>query len=95
MPLVVSLIGDLFVLSTFNMDEFKRCYSNNDTVTVALPYFWKNLDRENYSIWYCEYLEDLSKNLVFMTCNLVGGEQNARTGTSQTPCKGWLFQGNG
>jgi len=60
---------------TFNMDEFKRTYSNEDTLKVALPYFWKNFEEntEFYSIWYCEYKypEDLSK--VFMTSNLIGG----------------------
>lgn len=60
---------------TFNMDEFKRYYSNEDTAKVALPYFWKNFEenKEFYSIWYCEYKypEDLSK--VFMTSNLIGG----------------------
>lgn len=59
--------------SSFNMDEFKRVYSNEDTATKALPYFWKNFDKENMSIWFCEYKypEDLSQ--VFMTCNLVSG----------------------
>ena len=56
------------------MDEFKREYSNKDTLTAALPYFWKNLDKENFSIWYCEYKynEELSK--IFMTANLVNGK---------------------
>ncbi|KAK3093934.1 hypothetical protein FSP39_021959 [Pinctada imbricata] len=58
---------------TFNMDEFKREYSNKDTITEALPYFWKNFDKENYSIWYCEYLYNDELAKVFMTCNLVGG----------------------
>lgn len=57
----------------FNMDEFKRTYSNNDTTTVALPYFWKNFEKEFYSIWYCEYkyADELAKT--FMTSNLIGG----------------------
>jgi len=60
---------------TFNMDEFKRTYSNEDTAKVALPYFWKHYEenKEFYSLWKCEYKypEDLSQ--VFMTCNLIGG----------------------
>lgn len=60
---------------TFNMDEFKRTYSNEDIGKVALPYFWKNFEenKQYYSIWKCEYQypEDLS--MVFMTCNLIGG----------------------
>lgn len=57
----------------FNMDEFKRTYSNNDTKTVAMPYFWKHFEKEFYSLWFCEYKypEELAK--VFMTSNLIGG----------------------
>jgi elongation factor 1-gamma len=57
----------------FNMDAFKRVYSNEDTATKAIPWFWENFDPENYSIWYGEYKypEDLS--VVFMSCNLISG----------------------
>jgi elongation factor 1-gamma len=59
--------------SSFNMDEFKRVYSNEDTAGKAIPYFWQNFDKENCSIWFCEYkyAEDLTQ--IFMTCNLVSG----------------------
>lgn len=59
--------------SSFNMDEFKRVYSNEDTATKAIPYFWQHFDKENCSIWFCEYKypEDLAQ--VFMTCNLISG----------------------
>lgn len=58
---------------TFKMDEWKRTFSNNDFTTIALPYFWQNFDKANYSMWFCEYKypEDLTQ--VFMTCNLVTG----------------------
>lgn len=58
---------------SFVMDDWKRCYSNEDTEKVAIPYFWKNFDAENYSIWFGEYKypEDLA--LTFMSCNLIGG----------------------
>jgi len=57
----------------FSMDGFKRVYSNEDTLTKAIPYFWENFEPENYSIWFAEYKypEDLS--LVFMSCNLITG----------------------
>jgi elongation factor 1-gamma len=58
---------------TFNMDEFKRVYSNEDTATKAIPYFWNNFDKENYSIWYCEYKFPQELTLVFMSCNLITG----------------------
>jgi elongation factor 1-gamma len=59
--------------TTFNMDEFKRVYSNEDTAGKALPYFWTNFDKENMSIWFCEYKYPDELTQVFMTCNLVSG----------------------
>lgn len=58
---------------TFNMDDFKRFYSNNEEAK-SIPYFWEKFDKENYSIWYGEYKysEELTK--VFMSCNLITGE---------------------
>ncbi|XP_055601295.1 elongation factor 1-gamma [Uranotaenia lowii] len=57
---------------TFNFDDFKRCYSNEDEAK-SIPYFWEKFDTENYSIWYGEYKypEELTK--VFMSCNLISG----------------------
>ncbi|XP_065159426.1 elongation factor 1-gamma isoform X2 [Atheta coriaria] len=57
---------------TFNMDDYKRCYSNEDE-SVSIPYFWEKFDAENYSIWMGEYKynEELAK--VFMSCNLITG----------------------
>jgi len=62
-----------FPKGTFDMDEWKRTYSNTDTEKTALPYFWQKFDKENYSAWFCEYQEDLSDQLTFQTCNLVSG----------------------
>jgi len=56
------------------MEDWKRMYSNNDTKTVALPYFWQNFDKENYSLWYSEYKYPDELKLIFMTCNLVSGK---------------------
>uniref|UniRef100_A0A1B6LWB6 Elongation factor 1-gamma n=1 Tax=Graphocephala atropunctata TaxID=36148 RepID=A0A1B6LWB6_9HEMI len=57
---------------TFNMDDFKRCYSNEDEAK-SIPYFWEKFDKENYSIWHGEYKykEELKK--VYMSCNLITG----------------------
>lgn len=57
----------------FNMDEFKRVYSNEDTATKALPYFWSHFEKEFYSLWYCEYKYPDELAMVFMSSNLVGG----------------------
>ena len=68
---LVTVLSDC---STFDMDAWKRVYSNNDTATIALPYFWENFDKEHYSAWYCDYAEDLSDQMTFQTCNLVSGD---------------------
>ena len=62
-----------FPKGNFNMDEFKREYSNKDTLKEALPYFWKNFEKDNYSIWYCNYKYNSELKKIFMTCNLIGG----------------------
>ena len=56
------------------MDNWKKCYSNEDTESVAIPYFWKNLDKENYSVWYGEYKYPEDLKMIFMSCNLVAGD---------------------
>jgi len=58
---------------SFIWDEWKRTYSNNETLEVALPYLWDKFEKEYMSVWYCEYMypEDLKK--IFMSCNLVAG----------------------
>merc|ERR1712110_782695 len=37
---------------TLVMDEWKKMFSNNPE-DVSMPWFWENLDHDNYSIWYC------------------------------------------
>jgi elongation factor 1-gamma len=59
--------------TSFNMDEFKRVYSNEDTAEKAIPYFWQHFDKEQCSIWFCEYKFPQDLTQVFMTCNLVSG----------------------
>ncbi len=56
------------------MDDWKKMYSNNDTMTVALPYFWENFDKEHYSVWYAEYKYPEELRQIFMSCNLVSGQ---------------------
>jgi elongation factor 1-gamma len=76
------------------MDEFKREYSNKDTLKEALPYFWKNFEKDNYSIWYCNYKYNSELKKIFMTCNLIGGKfcqslhrarQSRRSGRNSRP----------
>ena len=71
---VYSDVNVYFIVdSNFDMDAWKRCYSNSDA-DVSMPYFWEHFDKENFSIWRgtYKYSDELSK--IFMTCNLVGGK---------------------
>ncbi|TRY74973.1 hypothetical protein TCAL_08389, partial [Tigriopus californicus] len=56
----------------FDMDDFKRFYSNNDE-DKSVPYFWEKFDPEHYSIWRCDYKYNDELAMVFMSCNLIGG----------------------
>ncbi|NXV39721.1 EF1G factor, partial [Rissa tridactyla] len=60
--------------SPFVLDEFKRKYSNEDTLTVALPHFWEHFDPEGWSLWYAEYRFPEELTQTFMSCNLITGE---------------------
>ncbi|XP_073980890.1 elongation factor 1-gamma [Rhodnius prolixus] len=57
---------------SFNMDDFKRAYSNQDT-DKSIPYFWEKFDKDNYSIWLGEYKYNDELKKVFMSCNLITG----------------------
>lgn len=56
----------------FVLDEWKRQYSNNDGA-VSIKWFFENVDKEGYSVWFCDYLYNEEQTQLFMTCNLVGG----------------------
>lgn len=67
-------IFDLFYfIRTFNMDEFKRVYSNEEE-SKSIAYFWEHFDKENYSIWFGEYKYNNELQKVFMSCNLISGK---------------------
>lgn len=65
----------LLPLSTFVLDEFKRKYSNEDTLSVALPYFWEHFDKDGWSLWFAEYRFPEELTQTFMSCNLITGEK--------------------
>uniref|UniRef100_A0A2I3FQF1 EEF-1B gamma n=1 Tax=Nomascus leucogenys TaxID=61853 RepID=A0A2I3FQF1_NOMLE len=69
-------VKDLFahlLKSSFVLDEFKRKYSNEDTLSVALPYFWEHVDKDGWSLWYSQYRFPKELTQTFMTCNLITG----------------------
>ncbi|XP_050425465.1 elongation factor 1-gamma [Adelges cooleyi] len=63
---------DALPKGTFNMDEFKRVYSNEEE-SKSIAHFWKHFDKENYSIWFGEYKYNNELQKVFMSCNLISG----------------------
>ncbi|KAJ3092091.1 Elongation factor 1-gamma [Quaeritorhiza haematococci] len=64
---------DLLPPSKFNLEDWKRFYSNNDTRPTAINYFWENYDPAGFSIWRVNYKYNSELTLTFMSSNLVGG----------------------
>jgi len=64
---------DLLPKSSFNLEDWKRFYSNNNTKPDAVDYFWKNYDPEGYSMYKVDYKYNDELTLTFMSCNLIGG----------------------
>jgi len=63
---------DALPKGTFNFDDFKRVYSNEEEAK-SIPYFFEKFDAENYSIWFGEYKYNHELTKTFMSCNLIGG----------------------
>ena len=60
--------------SPFNLDAFKRLYSNaKENVAEVLPWLWENLDKEGWSFWRADYKFRDELKMVFMSSNLVSG----------------------
>jgi elongation factor 1-gamma len=57
---------------TLILDDWKRTYSNEDTRSAALPWFWEHFKPDEYSLWRVDYKYNEELTLVFMTSNLVG-----------------------
>jgi elongation factor 1-gamma len=59
--------------SAFNVDAWKRFYSNNDTRPTAIDYFWQNFDPQGWSLWKVDYKYNEELGAIFMSSNLIGG----------------------
>jgi len=59
--------------SKFNLEDWKRVYSNEDTRTTAIPWFWEHFDKDGFSIWFGDYKYASELNKLMNTCNLLGG----------------------
>jgi elongation factor 1-gamma len=59
--------------SKFVLDKWKQTYSNSDTRSVAIPWFWENFDKEGWSIYFGNYKYNDECKQLFKTANLLGG----------------------
>ncbi|KAI5990390.1 hypothetical protein EDD15DRAFT_1161175 [Pisolithus albus] len=66
---------DLLPKSTFNLEDWKRAYSNKDTRGPggALEWFYENFDREGFSVYRVDFKYNDELTLVFMSSNQIGG----------------------
>lgn len=64
---------DLLPKTSFNLENWKRFYSNNDTRPTAVDYFWQNFDMTGYSMYRLIYKDNKDLTRVFMSSNLIGG----------------------
>ncbi|BEI99204.1 hypothetical protein CcaverHIS631_0402470 [Cutaneotrichosporon cavernicola] len=61
--------------SSFNLEEWKRQYSNLDTrgANSSLEWFYKNFDWEGFSIWRMDFNYNDELTMTFMSNNQIGG----------------------
>jgi len=61
--------------STFNLEDWKRAYSNKDTKGPggSIEWFYQNFDKEGFSIWRCDFKYNDELTLTFMSSNQIGG----------------------
>ncbi|WVQ64375.1 uncharacterized protein L199_002538 [Kwoniella botswanensis] len=73
-PKVKNPLDDL-PKSAFNLEEWKRQYSNLDTRGAggSLEWFYEKFDREGFSIWRVDFKYNEELTQVFMSSNQVGG----------------------
>jgi len=65
---------DALPKSSFNLDEWKRTYSNAKNIRAeAMPWFWQNFESEGWSLWFSDYKDNDQNKQLFKTCNLISG----------------------
>merc|ERR1712130_659520 len=62
-------------------DTWKRVYSNEDTRSKALPWFYENFDKDGFSIWRFDFKYNDELSQIFMSCNQIGGFFNRLEGS--------------
>ncbi|KAF7369746.1 Elongation factor 1-gamma [Mycena venus] len=73
-PKVKNPLDDL-PKSTFNLEDWKRAYSNKDTrgKDGSLEWFYENFDKEGFSVWRVDFKFPEELTQVFMSNNQIGG----------------------
>jgi len=64
---------ELLPPTTFDLEEWKRVYSNSDITQVAMPWFWEHFDANGWSLWWSDYKYNNELSKLYMTNNLIGG----------------------
>ncbi|KAI0702824.1 elongation factor 1-gamma [Cerioporus squamosus] len=61
--------------SSFNLEDWKRAYSNKDTrgPDGSLEWFYKNFDPEGFSVWRVDFKYNEELTQTFMSSNQIGG----------------------
>ncbi|KAF7798792.1 hypothetical protein EIP86_010017 [Pleurotus ostreatoroseus] len=61
--------------STFNLEDWKRAYSNKETRGAggALEWFYQNFDKEGFSVWRVDFKYNSELTQTFMSSNQIGG----------------------
>lgn len=59
--------------SSFNMDTWKKTYSNCSTYEEGMNYFWSTFDNDGWSIFRGDYKYNDENKVLFMTSNLIAG----------------------
>lgn len=58
--------------SDFNLEDWKRMYSNEDTRSVSLPWFWENYKPDEWSLWRVDFKYNEELRMTFMAANQIG-----------------------
>ncbi|WFD25326.1 hypothetical protein MNAN1_000295 [Malassezia nana] len=64
---------DALPKSSFVVDEWKRVYSNEDTRSKAIPWFYEHFDKDGWSIWRFDFKYNDELTQIFMSSNQIGG----------------------
>lgn len=58
--------------AALNLEDWKRMYSNEDTRSVSLPWFWQNFNAEEWSLWRVDFKYNEELRMTFMAANQIG-----------------------